>query len=293
MKIGMNLPVMAPGVTRESLHRWCVGIDAGPFSTLAVGERITFPNPEAMVTMSTAAALTERVRLAFTVIVLPMHRELLIGKQVATLDVVSGGRVELGLGVGARAEDFRALDADFGAGRLAQLERQVVRLREAWAGQNLVPDALRPIEPKPLQSGGPPLLAGSLFPQSIRRAARWADGICGFSFGPSTAEVELAWQSSRRAWAEQGRTQPPRLITSFFFALGNRGRQQLDDFLARYLNFFGAEGARQLASTARVDSVAALRDALRRMEDVGTDEVWLVPTTWDESELDRVRESLG
>ncbi len=290
MKIGMNLPVMAPGVSRNALHAWCRGIDAGPYSTLAIGERITFPNPEVMVTASTAAALTERVRIAFTVIVLPMHRELLIAKQVATLDVLSGGRVDLGLGVGARAEDYRAVDAAFDARRLGRMERQIARMRRAWAGELVVDEALRPIEPLPLQAGGPPLWAGSLFPQSIRRAARWAVGICGFSFGPSAPEVEMAWQSARTAWSEEGRAQPPRLATSFFFAIGPKAREQLDTFLARYLNFFGEDAARTMAKTARVDSPERLKNALRMLADLGTDEVWLVPTTWEVDELHRVSE---
>jgi len=289
----MNLPVMVPGVDRDRLHTWCSAIDAGPYSTLAVGERITFPNPEIMVTASTAAALTTRVRIAFTVIVLPMHRELLIAKQIATLDVLSGGRIDLGLGVGARIEDYRALDASFDDKRLRRMERQIDRMRRAWAGALVVDGALRPIEPLPVQVGGPPLWAGALFPQSIRRAAQWAVGLCGFSFGPSAAEVELAWANARTAWTEAGRVQPPRLASSFFFALGDRAREQLDTFLLRYLSFFGEEAARQIAKSARVDSPRSLKDALRMLADLGTDEVWLVPTTWDVDELERVAEALG
>ena len=61
MKIGMNLPVMVPGLDRDCILEWCRRIDAGPYSTLASGERIVFPNPEIMVTLAAAAAATERV----------------------------------------------------------------------------------------------------------------------------------------------------------------------------------------------------------------------------------------
>lgn len=287
MKIGLNLPVMVPGWTRGSLHEWCERIDRGPYATLAIGERITFPNPEIMVTAGAAVALTERVKIALTVVVLPMHRELLIAKQAATLDVFSRGRLILGLGVGARVEDYNALGADFDNKRLGKLERQVARMRQAWRGEPVVEGALRPIEPLPIQPGGPELLAGSLFPQSIRRAAGWADGLCGFSFGPSMAEVDLAWQSARAAWAERGRPEP-RLTTSFFFALGKQPRAQLEEFLGRYLNFFGPEAAQQLASTVRTDSPSAVRTALQELKDLGTDEVMLVPTTLDPDEIDRL-----
>jgi alkanesulfonate monooxygenase SsuD/methylene tetrahydromethanopterin reductase-like flavin-dependent oxidoreductase (luciferase family) len=210
MQIGMNLPVMVPGLDRDRVLDWCRRIDAGPFATLAAGERITFPNPEIMVTMSVAAAVTERVRLALTVVVLPMHSELLIAKQIATLDVLSGGRVSLGVGVGARAEDYRAVGAEFDNKRFRRMERQVERMRRAWAGENVVEGALRPIEPLPLQPGGPEILAGSLFPWAIRRSARWADGLCGFSFGPSPQEVEMTFATAREAWKDTGRSVPPR-----------------------------------------------------------------------------------
>lgn len=292
MEIGINLPVMVPGLDRDTVLDWCRRVDAGPFATLAAGERITFPNPEVMVTLSAAAAVTQRVRIAPTVIVLPMHAELLIAKQIATLDVLSGGRVTLGVGVGARDEDFRAVDASLERKRLGVLERQVERMRRAWAGENLVEGATRPVEPAPLQPGGPKLWAGSLFPQSIRRAARWADGICGFSFGPSIGEVDAAFATARDAWSAAGKP-APRLVTSFFYALGDDARAQLDAFLARYLGFFGAEAAAQIATLVETSSASALVDTCRRLAAIGTDEVILVPTTKDPDEVDRVADLLG
>lgn len=292
MDIGINLPVMVPGLDRDTVLEWCRRVDAGPFATLAAGERITFPNPEVMVTLSAAAAVTQRVRIAPTVIVLPMHAELLIAKQIATLDVLSGGRVVLGVGVGARDEDFRAVDASLERKRLGVLERQVDRMRRAWAGENLVEGATRAVEPAPLQPGGPKIWAGSLFPQSIRRAARWADGICGFSFGPSIEEVDAAFGAARHAWSEAGKP-APRLVTSFFYALGEDARAQLDEFLARYLGFFGEEAARQIATLVETSSPRALVDTCRRLADIGTDEVILVPTTKDPGEVDRVADLLG
>lgn len=293
MQIGMNLPVMVPGLDRRAILDWSRRIDAGPFATLAVGERINFPNPEAMVTMAAAAAVTERVRLAFTVIVLPMHRPVLMAKQIATLDVLSGGRVVLGVGVGARADDYRAAEVPFDARRLRRMEAQVALMRRAWAGEIVVEGAARPVEPFPLQPGGPPILAGALAAHSIRRAARWADGICGFSFGPSVAEVQLAFDTARQAWRDAGRTAPPRLVTSCWFALGARARAQLDDYLQRYLNFLGPAVARQLAPTVRTDSAERLRAVLRSLAELGADEVHLVPTTADPDEVARVADLIG
>jgi alkanesulfonate monooxygenase SsuD/methylene tetrahydromethanopterin reductase-like flavin-dependent oxidoreductase (luciferase family) len=293
MKLGMNLPVMVPGLDRATILDWARRIDAGPYTSLAVGERITFPNPEIMVTIAAAAAVTERVRLALTVVVLPMHSAVLMAKQIATLDVVSGGRVSLGLGIGAREEDYRAVGVPFARTRLRHMERQIALMRRVWAGENVVEGARRPVEPLPLQPGGPELLAGALAPDSIRRAAQWADGICGFSFGPSSAEIELAFTTARQAWQAAGRPRPPRLVTSFWYALGPTAREQLDAYLHRYLGFLGDDVARALAPSVTTTSAAALRDAARMLRDLGTDELILVPTTADPDEVHRVADILG
>jgi len=293
MQLGMNLPVMVPGLDRDRILEWSRRVDRGPFSSLAAGERITFPNPEILVTLSAAAAVTERVRIALTVMVLPIHSAVLAAKQIATLDVVSAGRVVLGVGAGARQEDFRAAGVDFGVARLQRLEEQVGVMRRVWAGENVVPGALRPVEPRPLQAGGPEILAGSLSPRSIRRAARWADGICGFSFGPSMQEVGGAFEGARQAWKDAGRSAPPRLVTSFWFALGPAARAQMDTYLRRYLNFLGEGVAEKLLSSVTSTSARSLRDALAALRDLGTDEVILVPTTLDPDEVERVADLVG
>jgi len=293
MKLGMNLPVMVPGLDRATILEWARRIDAGPYASLAAGERITFPNPEIMVTISAAAAVTERVRLALTVVVLPMHSAVLMAKQIATLDVVSGGRVSLGLGVGAREEDYRAVGVPFERTRMRHMEKQIAIMRRVWAGENVVEGARRPVEPLPVQPGGPELLAGALAPDSIRRAAKWADGICGFSFGPSAAEIELAFNTAREGWQTAGRPRSPRLVTSFWYALGPKARAQLDEYLHRYLGFLGDDVARALAPSVTTTSAAALRDAARMLADLGADELILVPTTADPDEVHRVADILG
>jgi alkanesulfonate monooxygenase SsuD/methylene tetrahydromethanopterin reductase-like flavin-dependent oxidoreductase (luciferase family) len=293
MKVGMNLPVMAPGLDRERILEWSRRIDAGPFSHLAAGERINFPNPEIIVTLSAAAAVTERVRILSNVLVLPMHSAALKAKQLATLDVLSGGRLSVGVGAGARAEDYAAVGAAFGVRPLTRLAEQVAEMRRVWAGDIVVPGALRPIEPFPVQPGGPEILAGSLSPRSIRLAAAWADGICGFSFGPEPAEVDAGFRIAREAWQAAGRAAPPRLVTSCWFALGPAAREQLDVYLARYLRFMGPGVAAKLAPTVRTTSSGALADLVKRLADIGTDELSLVPTTIDPDEIDRVVDTLG
>ncbi len=288
----MNVPVMVPGIDRETMLAWCRGIDEGPWSSLAVGERINFPNHAVMPTLAMAAALTERVRLMSYVLIMPMHSEVNRAKELATIDVISQGRLTLGVGAGAREEDYQAVGATFGKKRLSQLENQIAKMKRVWAGEIVVDGPLRPVEPAPFQDGGPPILAASLSEAAIKHVSRWADGLAGFSFGPSIEEIEATFALARSAWKQAGRPEP-RLLTSFWYALGNDARGQLDTYLHRYLNFFGKDAAKALAKNVTCDSPQKLKDMTRRIEDTGAAELSLVPTTSDPDELARTADALG
>jgi len=286
----MNRPVLAPGLDRALVLDWSRRIEAGPFYHVAAGERINFPNPEIVVTLATAAAVTERVGLLLNVLVLPMHATAWAAKQLATLDVLSGGRVTVGVGAGARDDDYAAAGAVRPERPLTRLAEQVAELRRAWSGEIVVAGAERPIEPFPVQPGGPPILAGSLSPASIRRASAWADGICGFSFGPSVDEIGASFDVARAAWREAGRAHAPKLVTNCWFALGADARAQLDTYLHRYLRFLGPAVAEALAPTVTTDSAAKLADVLKRVADCGADELSLVPPPPDPDEVERAAE---
>lgn len=294
MKIGMTLPVTEPGWTRATLIEWTRRIEAGPFSSLALGERICFPNPELMTTLGACAVLTERVQLVTTVLVLPMHDAVLAAKQLATVDVLSEGRLTVGVGTGGREEDYRAVGADLSRKRLAVLESQVETLRRVWQGERVVPDTLRPVEPYPVQKGGPRLLSGAMGPRATASAARWADGISGMTTSASVAEVEAAIGLARRAWAGAGREGDPEFNTAFWFALGERADEQMATHLERYFNW--VEPAARDAMVAHAGfrgSAQALRDRVAAIAETGANELLLIPTSIDPEEVDRAAEALG
>lgn len=293
MKVGLHLPVMVPGLDRDLILEWARRIEEGPFSTLAVGERINFPNPEAMVTLAAAAAVTERVALAFGVLVLPMHRPVLLAKQLATLDVLSRGRLSVGVGVGGRKEDYDAVGAVYDRKLMSRMEKGVAEMRRAWAGEIMGPDILGPVGPTPVQRGGPEIMLGALFPQSIRRGARWADGISAFSFGPTYEDVAEKFELARAAWAAQKRLRPPRLVTGFWFALGSDGHDQMGRYLERYLRFMGEDAGRNLLPYCKAVTREGVREALQICRDAGAEEVVLSPTSLDPDEVTRLADLIA
>jgi alkanesulfonate monooxygenase SsuD/methylene tetrahydromethanopterin reductase-like flavin-dependent oxidoreductase (luciferase family) len=126
------------------------------------------------------------------------------------------------------------------------------------------------------------VLAGALGPKAQARAARWADGVTGFSVAGAVDEMGSTFRLAERAWTEAGRTESPRLVTGCFYLLGDDdevARDQLRAFASRYLAVFGADFAESLAAQTEVWSVAALHEVLDGAEAAGCDEIVLVPGT--------------
>src|SRR4051794_18259385 len=100
----MTVPVLLP-TDRTTLRDWCREIDDGPFASLAVPERVAWHGASCQPILAACAAWTERVRLVTTIVVLPSHSAVGVAKDLATADVLSGGRVTAGVGVGGREQD--------------------------------------------------------------------------------------------------------------------------------------------------------------------------------------------
>jgi len=280
MDVGVALPTMAPDYGRATTLEWARRIDAGPFSSISCGERITFRNQEMMVLNAAAAALTERVRIFVNLVVLPFHPIPVIAKQLATLDVLSGGRVTVGVGVGGREHDYRAAGSTFER-RHARLDEGVAELRRLWSGGAPF-DGGDPVGPVPVQHGGPPILAGAMGPKALARAAAWADGISGFALTADDDEMAAAVTAAHEAWDAAGRSEPPRVISGCFAVLGTGDDQGvLQAFTYDYLAIFGVGLARTLADDAPVWNVDRLRRALDAAAAAGVDEFILVPGTTD------------
>ena len=291
MQVSMTLPVMVPHGRAETLA-WCRGIDEGPWTSLAVPERVTYPSQDWSIQLGAAAALTERVRLWTTLIVLPAHDAVDVAKRVASADVLSGGRLTIGVGVGGREHDYRALSAPYDR-RWQRMDEQVAAMRRIWAGEPPF-DGADPVGPPPVQPGGPPMIAGVMGPKAIARAAQWADGVDGaWTFDGSLDIMAAAFDTIRTAWKDAGRDEPPHLSSSVWYALGDGAEQRLRDYAFSYMKVFNEDVARYTAEAVTTFTPDALRQAVDNARAAGADEFFLVPTTADVTELDRTRDALG
>src|SRR3954454_6597864 len=266
MDIAIGLPAMIPDVDRNALLEWAKQADSGPFSSLGILDRLVYPNYEPLITLAAAAAVTERVRLMTMVLIAPLRGAGVLAKQAATIDALSSGRLTLGLGVGAREDDFRFAPASF-HDRGRRFEEQLKLMSDVWSGQP-VSDEIGPVGPPPARPASPELLIGGYTPVSIQRVGRWGDGF--MSGGVRDPEqVCRLFDLAEESWRAEGREGKPRFVASLYYALGpnaNRG----GDYIRDYYGYFGPAAddmARSIPSTPE-----AIEGLIRGLGDVGADE---------------------
>ena len=195
---------MATGYDRSTTLDWCRGIDAGPFSSVSCGERITYHNQELLVANAAAAALDRAgagVREPGGRAAPPLAPCWPSSWRPSTCSPAGASR-SASASAAARATTWRPRRRSPGAtpGSTSRSPSSgATGPGEPLPGQD---DA---VGPAPVQEGGPPLLAGAMGPKALARAAVWADGVSGFSLGADPDEMRRANEAAVRAWTDAGR----------------------------------------------------------------------------------------
>ena len=229
MRVGIGLPSGNPGATSQLIFDWARKADAGPFTSLGVIDRLVYDSYEPLTTLAAVAPITQRVKLATTIVIGPLHNSTLLAKMVASIDVLSEGRLVLGLAVGARKEDYDVAGIEYRT-RGRRLTEQLSALRSIWEDGNISP---RTVSPR-----GPDLLIGGLSDQGYARMARYADGYV-HGGGPPRAFARGA-DKARAAWRDAGRPGKPQIWAQGYFALGNEATIEAGhQYMRSYYAFTG------------------------------------------------------
>ncbi|HEY3902866.1 MAG TPA: TIGR03619 family F420-dependent LLM class oxidoreductase [Streptosporangiaceae bacterium] len=192
MKIGFGLPVSGAWATPGNISSFATRAEAAGYASLWTFQRLIVPDGSAMdpvyqsvldpmAAMAYAAAVTNSIRLGVAVVNLPFVSPIYLAKQAASLDVLSAGRHDLGIGLGWMPEEFTASGAPMER-RGARAEEYVEVLRTIWGHQpcefsgEFYSVPLGSVLPSPVQPGGPPILLGGTAPAALRRVGRIADG---------------------------------------------------------------------------------------------------------------------
>jgi probable F420-dependent oxidoreductase len=202
MRFGFYLPVRGEGAKPEALAHLLARGEAAGFHSVMISDHVVIPAAfqskypytvtgaypgqndsfEQLSLMAFAAAKTERLRLVTSVMILPHRNPVLTAKMLATIDLLSKGRVTVGVGVGWLEEEFRALGAPSFKRRGAVSDEYIQIFKKCWtedpashAGEFYAFEALHCL-PHPVQKPHPPIWIGGHSPAALRRVARHGDG---------------------------------------------------------------------------------------------------------------------
>lgn len=231
MQLGLHALGIGAGADRAVIDAVASTADGCGFATLWAGEHVVmvdrstsrYPYSEdgriavaaqadwldPMVTLSFAAAASSRVRIATGVLLLPEHNPVVVAKQAASLDRLSGGRLTLGVGVGWSREEFAALGVPFER-RAARTAEYVAAMRTLWRDDVASFDGtfarfagIR-VNPRPVRDRRIPVVVGGNSDAALRRAAAWGDGWYGFNLD-GVAAVRDRVAKLGRLCADSGR----------------------------------------------------------------------------------------
>jgi probable F420-dependent oxidoreductase len=234
VKIGILAPLRSPQATSEFVAELARGAEAVGAASVWPGEHVVlFPRPavgdepprmgtadgtftlprgsgliDLTVVLSYLAALTSRVRLGTGVRILPQANPVYVAKELASLDWLSDGRVDFGIGVGTNPAEFAACGAPYEQ-RGARTDEYVALIRALWRDDPArfdgrfwsLPECS--VDPKPRQPGGPPVIVGGHSPAALARVARLGDG--WYDIGRSVAATRELLAVLDRLLAENGR----------------------------------------------------------------------------------------
>ena len=280
MDVAIGLPNAVPGTTGDQLTEWARRAEARGFSSLGTIDRIAYPNIEPLTALAAAAAVTERIGLATTVLLGPLRENpVALAKQVASLHAISGHRMTLGIGLGGRDDDYEIAGVETGA-RGKDLDAMLERVWEVWKGDEMGPET----------AAHPRVLVGGSVEASFKRAARFGDG---WIAGGAPAEQFAQWLPEfERAWSESGRSEAPQNAALAYFSLGDRAEEDARDYLTDYYAWLGDDIANFIAGAAAKDA-DTVKQNLTAFEEAGCQELFLFPSSSDPQQVDLLADAAG
>jgi probable F420-dependent oxidoreductase len=261
---------------------WTVEQVLGPASVLSPIETMTY-----------AAACVERMRLGCAVLVTPLHNPVHLAKSLGSLDQLSGGRLEVGIGTGGRARMFPAFEVDPDDGLITRFTEGLGLMKALWtepkvdfAGRFWRLDGAM-MEPKPVQEPHPPIWFGGRAPAAVRRAVRHGDGF--FGAGSTTTE-DFAGQVAivRRELDEQGRDPGGFGIAKRVYITVDDDATRAQRRMAAGLVALYGDFGRRLESAAVTGTPADCVRGLRAVADAGAEMILVHPLTDEAAQMERL-----
>ena len=313
MEFGFSLPSGGPMATPETLARLARRGEELGFAYAGVSDHVVIPRDiesrypysesgefsgsahilDQLTVVSFVAGVTSRIRLLTSVMVLPHRSPVLTAKMLASIDVLSGGRLTVGCGVGWMREEFEAIGAPPFDERGEVGNEYIRAFKELWTSDtptftgNHVSFSDIVFEPKPVQKPHPPIWIGGESPGALRRVAELGDGWYPLGLNPTypvgTAEQLAEALDRLRGYAEAAGRDPSEIDLTYSANWRDRREAQLDESrrtlagtpeqVAGDIRVFGDLGVKHMMVAMRARS---LDETLDRMERFATDVAPLV-----------------
>ena len=259
-----------PGKSLSRIADYARRVEAAGFPGIWVTDSLGrgWPTLDPLVALGALAAATKRLELGTAVLQVPLRHPIDLAHRIQSVQALSGGRLRLGVGSGSTEADFKLLDADYPA-RFRTLMSSLDIMRRAWRGETVNGGVLTPW---PGTEGGPPVLLGAWRnPRWIAYAAQQCQGWIASGLYSSWEDLEAGTRRYRAAGGKNA------VLANVVVDLNNRPEPG------------------SLAARAQVSLVALPADArqrLKRIEQIGFDEVLLVSPGGALDEIERVRDFL-
>lgn len=270
MKFGLYGACLGAMASAEAAHAAQLAERLG-YESLWTGEHMALPDPQAppshrhpkhpffdpIVGMTYLAAHTTSIRLGLGILILPQRHPVQLAKELATLDILSRGRLIVGVGVGYLEAEYRAVGVEFRT-RAARCNEHLEALRTLWNDESPRFDgrfvAIDGVDahPRPSTPGGPPLTVGGHSDAALRRAVRYGSGWIGFNLDPAAAGAHI--QRLRTTAEELGVD-----LAGFEITVGTRVALDRD-----VVGEFANAGVDRLIVTAEGDTIAAVEAIMER-----------------------------
>jgi Coenzyme F420-dependent N5,N10-methylene tetrahydromethanopterin reductase and related flavin-dependent oxidoreductases len=291
MKLGIGLPESLPfGLSRTLLLDWARLADMVGFHTISVRDRPNYDGWDPLLTLSAVAAVTERARLATTVLQLPIRNAVMVAKQAAVIDRLSNGRFDLGIGLGSRQDDYAVYGATM-EHRTTRYRNQLGEIRALWAtAHRTTTREFGPIGPAPVQEPGPPIWLGALPTNEagLRRAVELGDG---YVFG-SAAEPEAMAPVVRkvREWAREAGKHSFTINRIAQVAVG--GQRVLEEAILQTRRYYPGGTPRPIEDMIKHGDPEAIGAWVRRNAEIGLDLTILMPVVPDIRQVEQLAETI-
>lgn len=276
MRVGVGLPTTFPGVSGKLLVDWAQSAEAQGLASLGVLDRVAYDGYDPLAALAAASAVTSSIQLVTMIVISPLRNTTLLARQSLSAHALSGGRLSLGIAVGARKDDYEAAGVDYST-RGRRLAEQLAVIRDLWEQRPMALPLDAPPTPDVLVGGGSDI--------TFARVARYADGYV-HGGGPPRAFARAA-DKARAAWADAGRPGQPRLWGQGYFALGDDATIAAGiAYLREYYAFTGPYVERIV--TELLTTPQSVAQFVRGYAEAGCDDLVLFPAVAHPDQLARL-----